>query len=357
MRMLLACCALMGLPVPAAPAADALAMSAGIWKARVLVCEPILVRVALANTGDRAVSVVPPYIRADFVHTAYPLRLVVEGAGRDWSEPRLRVATSYWVCAWGSSTSADLVRRPWVLPAGGAASMWYSLNMVYDVRQPGRYHLRLLYSSTPDMLPERQAEAAPADLWCGELEADLGWIEILEPPETERDAAAYLGEHSAACAPSPLFDPYAVSEAVAAKWPGSVYLPYTEYYAMWAEARTGLSHVAHKANGLEELRARAAAFGERYPDFPLAAQLDTIVACYAHGLAHDTAYPIEGNLQPPSSGQLVALLEAGRQLRATARASGDWGVAAEMALVADRLEQIHRADIGAAVPGWRPQWE
>jgi len=343
----------------AASRAAAVEMTADVWKRQVLQEEPILVRVELTNRSERPVQVVPPYVRPHVRDTGYPLTLWAADASGGWREPRLAPGGAYWVREFSRPEAAPLVRSPWVLDSGATAVVWYSLNMLYDLSEPGRYHLKLRYESTPDMvyLLDRGARPAPDELWLGTLEADLGWLEILEPPETERDTAAFLSGHSAACAPSPNADPFGLTKAINEKWPGSAYLPYAEFYAMWAEARRGRSHHGFRQAGLEELRQRAEAFRAAHPDFPLNHQLDTVVALYVYGL---TPFPqrtlrVMGGTKPPTRESVLRRYEAAGPLREAARASGDRGVMAEIEARIGWFELVYKSEIEAALAGREPE--
>jgi len=335
----------------------AVEMTAEVWKRQVLPEEPILVRVTMTNAGDRAVRVVPPYVRPRTRDTGYALGLRVEDAGGEWSEPGLRLAGACWLRLWTSPEAAAVTRVPWSVEPGESVRVWCSLNMVYSLHEQGRYHLKLVSDPKPEMVqvPGAAAHAAPVDLVCEQLEADLGWVEIVAPPEAERLAAAYLSEHGSACAPSLWSGPYEHYAAVAEGWPGSAYLPYALFYAMRAEAQRGLQHGAHFAGGVEELRSGVEAFRAAHPDFPLNHQLDTLLAWYKYGVVHDTVYPpVAPPIPVPTRQQVLSLVQAGRDLKAVARISEDRGLMAEIDAQVDWIELVHRDHIEAALAGREP---
>lgn len=337
--------------------ATALELTASLAGPRVLQCEPVLVEVALRNDGTDHVLVVPPFIAPYGPSQPLALRVLVEGRDGVWAEPRIRGTETYWLAGCMRSEVRPFIHRLLPLDPGQAIAVWYSLNMVYALYEPGRYRLRVVYAPSPEMVAvaDESARARAGDLWLGKLEVDLGTVEILAPPDEERAAAEFLLGRACACAPNPYAEPYAVRDVVAARWPTSVYLPYAEFYAMRTEARSGLHEGWHKPSGLEALRAEVAAFREAHSDFPLNHELDTIVARYAYGVAVRTAYPLDAHERLPKRSEVLALLQAGRELLETARRSGDYGLAAEMEATVGWTEWAYRKHIEAALAGRDPE--
>jgi len=332
-------------------------MAADVPKHAVLQCEPLLVRLRVSNPKGTVAQVVPPYIATHTRARPLALRLLARGQAGEWAEPPLRFTQAYWLTRWASPDAFAMASRPWTLEAGAAATVWYSLNMLYSLHEPGRYHLRFVYAPTREMVAAEQwpVGAPEGGLWLGTLEVDLGAVEIAAPPDEERPAAEFLAANARACAPDPSAEPYAVHDVVAARWPTSVYLPYTEFYAMRTEAQSGLHEGWHKPSGLEALRSEVSAFRGAHPDFPLNHELDTIVARYAYGVAVRTAYPLDAHERVPKRAEVLAVLEAGRGLLETARASGDYGLAADMAATVGRTEWAYRKHIDAALAGRDPE--
>lgn len=354
MRSLLVACVTIGALASPAMAGPTLELTAEVWRRQLLPEEPILARITLSNLGPAEVRVVPPL----FGGRSFGLGLAVETKTGQWEQAVLRGTDAYWVWAYNNRKRAPLVRAPWPLEPLAHALGWHSLNMVHSLHEPGRYHLRLVYDPRPEMLqvPGDPVGPVPEDLVCERLEADLGWIEIIEPPESEKPVAEYLRKHAAACAASLWSGPYEHYAAVAERRPGSAYLPYLSFYAMGAEAQKGLQHGAHCASGMEDLRSEVEAFRAAYPDFPLNHQLGTLVAWYKYGVVHDTVYPpVAPPIPIPTREQVLALVQAGRDLKAVAQASEDRGLLAEVEAHVSWIELVHRKHIDAALAGREPE--
>lgn len=347
--------ALVALAAPAV-AAPVLELTAEVWTRRVVQEQPILVRVELTNRSERPVQVVPPYVRPRVRDTGYALTLQLLDAAGEWREPELTQMGAYWVGQWASADAAPLIRKPWAI-GPGVASMWYALNMVYSLHEPGRYHLKLVYDPKPEMLqvPGIAAVPLPDDLVCERLEADLGWIEILEPPEAEKAVAEYLRKHTAACAENPLAYPGMARDVVAEKWPGSAYRPHVEFWALRTMAEGGAYQGLRTERWVADNRSRLEAFRAANPDFPLSHQLDTFVAWYAFGAAHDAAYPPIAPPNTPTREQVLRVLEAARELRAVAAESGDYGLRAEVEASIGAFELTWPKHIEAALAGREPE--
>jgi len=278
---------------------------------------------------------------------------MVEGDDGTWTEPKPTASRAYWLHEWTRPDAAPLVHSPWVLEPGATAAAWYSLNRAYVLEEPGSYHLRLCYD--PALGTVGAADAPPGDVWIGTLEVDLGWIEILEPPEAERPVAEYLRKYTSACAPDPRGGPDEARAALAEKWPQSAYMLYVEFFALHATAEGGAHYGLRSPRGLAEIRSRVEAFRAAHPDFPLNHQLDTFVAWYAYGVACNLAYPPVVPPHVPTREQLLPVLDAARELRATAAASGDYGLRAEIEVCVGWAERAHRKHIDAALAGRDPE--
>ncbi len=305
--------------------AVAVEMTAEVWKRQVLPEEPILVRVTLTNPTDYTVSVVPPYLAGP----SFPLRVVEVRDDDQRRQPEYRHnnrGSWLWVPIGGEWQRSK--RRPWVLGPGEAAWTWHNLATFCELHEPGRHHLVLQYEPQPSMLRISGDETSPLpdNLWCAALEVDLGWIEILEPPEAERPLVEKLAARAYACWPKGEIPDRSLAPEVAAEAPTSVYVPYLEFYSMVARTR----HSLMRPDRLERLRAEVRAFRERNPGFPLDYQLDVLLArCEYFSAIGEVVFARDHRLTPTAE-QLARVPPLAQALREAAAASGDAGLVCEM---------------------------
>ena len=325
--------------------AAALELSATIWEREVVVAEPLLVRLELSNPSTEPLAVVPPYVNVGG-RSLWPLTFTVTDEAGDrvpngWKYARSGFEPICFGAPWWTTPPGlgrMQYREAWLLPPGGRAWTWVDLLQFYPLDEPARYHLVFEYDAQPEMLVSLgEAGPPPQGVWSGHLEADAGWITVLEPGGTDRDAAQFLLERRDKLEAVLSAGAYGVAGAVLDRFPEATYALYAAFYQHWTPGAFGTPPAA----GAARLAASAAKFAREHTEFPLSYQLPVAVALSQWQVADEAAARGAG-MPAGAAEEMVARAAALRQaLRETAAAAGDYSL---MQMVEDRIGTL-------AVPG------